>query len=56
MIRIAFDVVKGMVYLQNKGVVHRDLAARNILVEDGSNVAKVRVKYVWAVVDVVVDK
>ncbi|PRP79937.1 putative PAS/PAC sensor protein [Planoprotostelium fungivorum] len=33
LIFMCFDVVKGMLYLQGKGIVHRDLAARNILVD-----------------------
>ena len=26
------SICKGMVYLEDKGIIHRDLAARNILV------------------------
>ncbi|PRP74849.1 tyrosine-protein kinase [Planoprotostelium fungivorum] len=41
LISFCFDIVKGMLYLQSKGIIHRDLAARNILV-DGQKHAKVR--------------
>ncbi|PRP80935.1 tyrosine-protein kinase Fer-like isoform 1 [Planoprotostelium fungivorum] len=33
LVSLTFDVVKGMLYLQSKGVIHRDLAARNVLVD-----------------------
>ncbi|PRP78612.1 potassium transporter [Planoprotostelium fungivorum] len=32
LIEMCFDIVKGMMYLQSRGVIHRDLAARNILI------------------------
>ncbi|PRP74860.1 tyrosine-protein kinase Fps85D-like isoform 2 [Planoprotostelium fungivorum] len=40
LISLCFDIVKGMLYLQSKGIIHRDLAARNILV-DGQKHAKI---------------
>eukprot|EP01117_Protostelium_nocturnum_P008853 TRINITY_DN3173_c1_g2_i1.p1 TRINITY_DN3173_c1_g2~~TRINITY_DN3173_c1_g2_i1.p1 ORF type:complete len:1688 (-),score=589.29 TRINITY_DN3173_c1_g2_i1:9-5072(-) len=33
LINMTFDIVKGMMYLQKKGVIHRDLSARNLLVD-----------------------
>ncbi|PRP88802.1 tyrosine-protein kinase Fer isoform b [Planoprotostelium fungivorum] len=33
LLRMAFDVCKGMLYLQSQGVIHRDLAARNLLLD-----------------------
>ncbi|PRP78848.1 fer (fps/fes related) tyrosine kinase (phosphoprotein NCP94) [Planoprotostelium fungivorum] len=33
LISMCFDIVKGMIYLQSKGVIHRDLAARNMLID-----------------------
>eukprot|EP01117_Protostelium_nocturnum_P012030 TRINITY_DN4404_c0_g1_i1.p1 TRINITY_DN4404_c0_g1~~TRINITY_DN4404_c0_g1_i1.p1 ORF type:complete len:1716 (-),score=556.93 TRINITY_DN4404_c0_g1_i1:204-5351(-) len=33
LINMAFDVVKGMMYLEKRGVIHRDLSARNLLVD-----------------------
>ncbi|PRP89114.1 putative leucine-rich repeat receptor-like protein kinase [Planoprotostelium fungivorum] len=33
LVRWCFDIVKGMIYLQSKGIIHRDLAARNVLVD-----------------------
>eukprot|EP01117_Protostelium_nocturnum_P017460 TRINITY_DN7104_c0_g1_i2.p1 TRINITY_DN7104_c0_g1~~TRINITY_DN7104_c0_g1_i2.p1 ORF type:complete len:276 (-),score=73.40 TRINITY_DN7104_c0_g1_i2:110-937(-) len=31
---MCFDVVKGMLYLQSKGIIHRDLASRNLLLDE----------------------
>lgn len=35
LLRMVFDVIKGMIYLQTKKIIHRDIAARNMLVDDG---------------------
>ncbi|PRP88137.1 tyrosine-protein kinase Fer-like isoform 2 [Planoprotostelium fungivorum] len=40
LISMCYDIVKGMMYLQSKGVIHRDLSARNVLV-DASGQAKI---------------
>lgn len=40
LLRMVFDINKGMLYLQGKGVIHRDLAARNLLI-DGAGTVKV---------------
>eukprot|EP01118_Nematostelium_gracile_P008225 TRINITY_DN2724_c2_g1_i1.p1 TRINITY_DN2724_c2_g1~~TRINITY_DN2724_c2_g1_i1.p1 ORF type:complete len:359 (-),score=76.06 TRINITY_DN2724_c2_g1_i1:23-1024(-) len=40
LVKMAKDVVAGMIYLHSEKIVHRDLAARNLLV-DQSNVIKV---------------
>ncbi|PRP79204.1 tyrosine-protein kinase Fer [Planoprotostelium fungivorum] len=40
LLRMVFDVAKGMTYLQTMGVLHRDLAARNLLI-DGGGVVKI---------------
>ncbi|PRP73711.1 tyrosine-protein kinase Fps85D-like, partial [Planoprotostelium fungivorum] len=38
LISMCFDIVKGMIYLQSKGVIHRDLAARNMLIDSTKHV------------------
>eukprot|EP01117_Protostelium_nocturnum_P003081 TRINITY_DN14024_c0_g1_i1.p1 TRINITY_DN14024_c0_g1~~TRINITY_DN14024_c0_g1_i1.p1 ORF type:complete len:647 (-),score=226.93 TRINITY_DN14024_c0_g1_i1:62-2002(-) len=35
---MGFDIAKGMMYLQSKGVIHRDLACRNLLVDSSLRV------------------
>lgn len=35
---MCFDVAKGMMYLQFKGIIHRDLAARNLLLDSSLRV------------------
>ncbi|PRP78849.1 dynactin subunit 1-like [Planoprotostelium fungivorum] len=40
LISMCFDIVKGMIYLQSKGVIHRDLAARNMLIDSTKHVKK----------------
>eukprot|EP01117_Protostelium_nocturnum_P009923 TRINITY_DN3536_c0_g1_i3.p1 TRINITY_DN3536_c0_g1~~TRINITY_DN3536_c0_g1_i3.p1 ORF type:complete len:310 (-),score=102.41 TRINITY_DN3536_c0_g1_i3:31-960(-) len=37
-VRMAFDIVKGMMYIHKKGVIHRDLSARNLLVDSSFKV------------------
>lgn len=37
LIQLAFDCVKGMVYLQSRNIIHRDLAARNGLIDSAKH-------------------
>lgn len=41
LVQLAFDCVKGMVYLQSRNIIHRDLASRNVLIDSAKH-AKVR--------------
>ncbi|CAG5115306.1 unnamed protein product, partial [Candidula unifasciata] len=43
MLKILYDVVKGMRYLSGKEIVHRDLAARNVLLTDAGGEIRAKV-------------